>query len=278
VEVRTPEEILVHAIDVGVYRTQRKLFAVLILSFLGGAFIAFASQGSSMAAFNLLANPDTFGLGRTLKGAVFGIGLMLVIFAGGDVFIGHNVLIVSVLDRKVSASRMFMHWAVIYAGNLLGSILIAWMMFHTGLFNSSNGLLGGMTITIAAYKTSLPFHSAFLLGILCNWLVCLAIWISWATIDITGRTLVVFFIIFLFVMSGFENSIANMYYIPAGILAKDNPQWLIMSGLSLDQLINLNWLTFFSKNLIPVTLGNTVGGTVFVGFLYWLSLGKRKRT
>ena len=275
-EARTPAEIIALVSDIGLAKTQRKIHAVLILSFVAGAYIAFASQGSSMAAYNLIANPETYGLGRTLTGAIFGIGLMLVIFAGGDVFIGNNLIIVSVLDRRVSVRQMFFNWLLVYAGNLLGSLFIAWMMFQSGLFNSSNGLLGGVTISIAASKTALSFFQAFVLGVMCNWLVCLAVWSSLAARDISGKALVIFFIIGLFVMSGFENSIANMYYIPAGILAKSNPLWLAMSALTVEQLESLNWLTFFTRNLIPVTLGNTLGGAGLVGVLYWLSLERRK--
>ena len=162
-----------------------------------------------------------------------------------------------------------------YFGNFLGSLFIAWMMRHSGLFNSSNGLLGGITIKIALGKVSMPFHSAFILGLMCNWLVCLAIWVSYGARDLAGKALAVFFIIGLFIVSGFEHSIANMYYIPAGILAKQNPQWAFMSQIPTDQLAGLNWANFIAKNLAPVSLGNIVGGAGMVGFLYWLSLGKK---
>ena len=224
-----------------------------------------------MAAYNLLANADTYGLGKVLAGAVFGTGLMLVVLAGGELFTGNALVIVSVLDRKVTVRAMLLNWLLVYIGNFVGSLCIAMMMWRSGLFNSSGGLLGGMTIKIASYKTTLPFHSAFFLGIMCNWLVCLAVWVSYGAADIAGKALTIFFIICLFVTSGFEHSIANMYYIPAGIFAKQNPQWLAMSQVPADQIANLNWFNFFVRNLIPVTLGNIAGGSVMVGALYWLS-------
>jgi len=264
-------EILEYTSNAGIVKTQRKTLSVLILAFLGGAYIAFAAEGSTMAAYNLLANADTYGLGKVLAGTVFGTGLMLIVLAGGELFTGNSLIIVSVLDREVTVKAMLRNWLLVYIGNFLGSLCIAIMMNKSGLFNSSNGLLGGMTIKTASYKTALPFHSAFFLGIMCNWLVCLAVWVSYGTADILGKALTIFFIIGLFVTSGFEHSIANMYYIPAGIIAKQNPQWLTMSQIPADQTAHLNWFNFVVKNLIPVTLGNIAGGSVMVGGLYWLS-------
>jgi formate/nitrite transporter len=274
-ETRTPAEILAYASDAGLAKVQRKIPSVLILAFLAGAYVAFASEGSTMAAYNLLANAETYGLGKVLAGAVFGTALMLIILTGGELFTGNNLIIVPVLDRRVTVRQMLLNWVLVYAGNFLGSIFIAWMMYLSGLFDSSGGLLGGITIKTAAYKTSLPFHSAFFLGIMCNWLVCLAIWASNASREASGKILIIFFVISLFVISGFEHSVANMYYIPAGIFAKQNPQWLAMSGVPADQLAGLNWLNFTVKNLMPVTLGNIVGGSG-LGVLYWLSLRKKQ--
>ena len=273
---RPPAEILAYASDAGAAKAERKAFAVLILAFLAGAFIAFASEGSNMAAYNLFAKSETYGLGKVLAGAVFGTGLMLVGLAGGELFTGNMLIIVAALDHKVKIRRMLLNWFLVYIGNFLGSVCIAWMMYQSGLFNSSDGLLGGITIKIAANKTALPFHSAFFLGVMCNWLVCLAVWASYGAKDIAGKALVIFFIIGLFITSGFEHSVANMYYIPAGILAKQNPLWLEKARLAAEQLAGLNWTTLVTKNLIPVTLGNMAGGAGLVGFLYWLSLGKQK--
>jgi formate/nitrite transporter len=276
-EARTPAEILAYTSDVGVVKAQRKIPAVLILSFFAGAFIAFAAEGSSMAAYNLLDKAETYGLGRVLAGSVFATGLMIVLTAGAELFTGNNLIIVSVMDRKVTVGKMLLNWVFVYIGNFVGSVCIAWMMSQTGLFNSSAGLLGGVTIRIAAGKTALPFHSAFFSGVLCNWLVCLAVWVSFGSKDIAGKVLTTFLIISLFVTSGFEHSIANMYYIPAGILAKANPQWLDLSRVSTENLAGLNWGTFVTRNLVPVTLGNIVGGMILVGMFYWLALTKKKK-
>jgi formate/nitrite transporter len=151
------------------------------------------------------------------------------------------------------------------------------MMAQSGLFNSGNNVLGGQTIKIAVYKTQLLFSQGFFLGIMCNWLVCLAVWVSYATKDALGKMFACFFIIGLFITSGFEHSVANMYYIPAGIFAKANSAWVEASQAGLQQLSELNWLTFITRNLVPVTLGNIVGGSVMVGLLYWLSLKRLEK-
>jgi formate/nitrite transporter len=274
-DARTPADILAYVSDTGLAKTQRPMRSLLILAFLAGAFVAFAAHGSNMAAYNLLANAETYGLGRVLAGAVFGTALMLVVLAGGELFTGNTLIIVTVLDRRTRVRQMFLNWILVYLGNFAGGLCIAWMMYQSGLYNSADGLLGGVTIKMAASKTSLFFGQAFILGIMCNWLVCLAVWVSYGARDLTGKMLAIFFIICLFATSGFEHSIANMYYIPAGILAAQNPQWLAMSQVPGDQLGDLNWLTFFTRNLVPVTLGNIIGGSGMVGVLYWLSLKKK---
>jgi formate/nitrite transporter len=275
-EARSPAQILEYTSDTGVVKSRRTTVSLLILGFFAGAFIAFAAEGSNMAAFNLLANPDTYGIGKVLGGAVFGTGLMLVLVAGGELFTGNTLILVAVLDKKVKLREMLRNLVLVYTGNFIGSVFIAYMMSQSGLFNSGNGVLGGQTIKIAAYKTGLSFSSAFYLGILCNWLVCLAVWVSYAAKDVLGKFFACFFIIGLFSTSGFEHSIANMYYIPAGIFAKANGAWSAAAHISGEQLSGLNWVTLFTKNLIPVTLGNIVSGSGMVGLLYWVALKTKK--
>lgn len=242
---------------------------LLILGILAGAFIAFAAQGSTMAAFNLLARPETYGLGRVLAGAVFGTGLMMVVLAGGELFTGNTMILAAVCERKVTVGRMLRNWVIVYGGNLIGSLLIAYMMVHSGLFASGGELLGAVTVKTAAYKVGLDFTKAFYLGILCNWLVCLAVWLAAGAESMVGKIFAIFFPIWLFITSGFEHSIANMYYIPAGLMAKSQMSFAALSGLSQEALNGLTWSGFFVNNLIPVTLGNIVGGGVFVGMAYW---------
>ena len=272
----SPAEITAFTSDVGVTKAKLPRYKQLMLAFLAGVFIAFASEGSNMAAFNLLSNPDTYGLGRFVAAIVFGTGLMLVVIAGGELFTGNTLLIVALLDKKITLKDMLSNWLYVYGGNLIGSLFIAVMMFFSGLFNNGGGLLGGMTIKIAYGKVNMPFYSALVTGIMCNWLVCLAVWMSYAAKDITGKILSIFFVIGLFITSGFEHCVANMYYIPAGILAKSNALWVEQSKLTIEQLNSLNWGSFFTKNLLPVTIGNIIGGAFFVGAWYWFVYNKKK--
>lgn len=265
----TPSEITSATISIAVRKVKNKKINQLILAIVAGAFIAFAAEGSNMAAFNLLSNPNTYGLGRSLAGLIFGTGLMLVVIAGGELFTGNSLILAGVFARRVKIEKMLANWVIVYIGNFIGSILIAYFMVNSGLFNQGANELGAMTLKIASSKVSLDFLPAFYLGIMCNWLVCLAVWMSFGAKNIIGKVFAIFFPIWLFITSGFEHSIANMYYIPAGILAKDNAAWVTASGLSTEQLANLNWGTLFSANLLPVTLGNLVGGGIFVALLYW---------
>ncbi len=267
-----PPEIADVAISAGIKKVSTPHFKEFLLAILAGAFIAFASEGSNMAAFNLFANPGTYGLGKCIAGLIFGTGLMLVIVAGGEMFTGQTLIIAAVMEGKVKLVQMLSNWALVWMGNLVGSVFLAYMMVNSGLFNSGDSVLGAMTIKIAVYKTSLPFMSAFYLGIMCNWLVCLAVWMSFAAKDIVGKLFAIFFPIWLFITSGFEHCVANMYYIPAGILAKSNPKWVEAAaqyGVTPGKLDHLNWYTFFVNNELPVTLGNIVGGAILVAGVYW---------
>lgn len=264
-----PAEILDYTIETAVGKANGSFSKLLILGIMAGAFIAFAAEGSNMAAFNLFYEPTTYGLGKALAGALFGTGLMLVVLCGGELFTGNTLILTAVCEKKVKITQMLRNWVIVYTGNLIGSMFIAFMMYHSGLFTSGADVLGAVTIKIAAYKTGLTFIQAFFLGIMCNWLVCLAVWLSYGADTMAGKILGIFFPIWLFITSGFEHSVANMYYIPAGILAKANPSFVELSHVSAEALANLSWSGFFINNLIPVTLGNIVGGGIFVGIAYW---------
>ncbi len=268
----TPAEIAETTIQIGIKKTKNSSLNLFLLGILAGVFIAFASEGSNMAAFNLFAKPETYGLGKALAGAIFGTGLMLVVIAGGELFTGNTLIFTGVLDKRISLKGMLRNWFFVYLGNFVGSVFIAYMMNESGLFSSGANVLGAVTIKIATYKVGLTFSQAFYLGIMCNWLVCLAVWMAYGAKDMSGKIWAIFFPIWLFITSGFEHSVANMYYIPAGIFAKANPAWAqaaLALGVSEDKLAHLNWNTFLVNNLLPVTLGNIVGGALFVGGIYW---------
>ena len=270
-----PAEILEVTVQKGITKASTPVWKLLCLGFLAGVFIAFASEGSNMAAFGLFAKSETYGLGKFVAGLIFPVGLILVLLAGAELFTGNNLIIAAALEKKVSLTAMFKNWIAVYIGNFIGSVFIAFLIVQSGLLSSGASLLGGITIKIAYGKVSLSFVQAVFLGIMCNWLVCLAVWLCYGAKDMTGKMLAAFFPIWLFITSGFEHSVANMYYIPAGIFSKSVPAYAAASGLSAEALSNINWANFFIKNLMPVTLGNIIGGAFFVGAFYWICYKKK---
>ena len=278
--MKTGIEVFETSISAAKTKAGSSFLRLAVLGILAGAFIAFAGAGSNMAAFNLLASPETYGLGRTLAGAVFPVGLMLCVIAGAELFTGNCMMVGGLVTRDIKIGGMLRNWGLVYLFNLVGSLLIVCMMASSGLWHSSGDLLGAVTIKIAAGKAGLSFESAFVLGIMCNWLVCIAVWMAWAASDVGGKIAAMFFPIWLFVTSGFEHSVANMYYIPAGIIAKNVDSFAAKAqeiGVSADALAHLGWGSFFVDNLIPVTLGNIVGGALFVSLAYFVVLKKDRK-
>ena len=275
-----PKEIAEKTSDNAVTKANLSVLSMILLGILAGAYIALAGFASNMGAFNLLASADTYGIGRMAAGALFAGGLIMVVLSGGELFTGNCLMVMGVLDRRIRVGGLLRNWCVVYCANFIGGMLIALLGYWSGLFTSGSGGLGVMTIKIAAGKVGLSFGKALVLGILCNWLVCLAVWQATGAKDMSGKILGIFFPIWLFVTSGFEHSIANMYYIPAGILAAHNPAFsdlAVASELvSQEALDSLTWGNMFLHNLLPVTLGNIIGGAVFVGMFYWLAYRKNR--
>ena len=271
----TPSEITQTVSDSGVTKASESWPKLFILGILAGVYIAFASEGSNMAAFNLLASPSTYGLGRCLAGAIFPGGLMLVVIAGAELFTGNTMMLLPLAQRKISVSGLAKNWSVVYFGNFIGSVFVAYLIVCSGQLQAGDGLLGGITIKIAAAKCRFTFVEALSLGILCNWLVCLAVWMAAGARDVTGKILAIFFPIWLFITSGFEHSVANMYYISVGLLAKSNPAWLSAGNLNSEAIASLTWTNFFFANLLPVTIGNIIGGGLFVACTYGMAYASK---
>ena len=269
----TSPEILERVSDSSIPKASGSLWKLLILAVLAGAYIAFGAQASAMVSFNLTTNPETFGIGKMISAMVFPVGLMMVVLCGAELFTGNNLMIVGVLDKKIKISGMLRNWIIVYIGNLIGSVLIAVLINYSGLLESGGGLLGAVTVKTAVSKVSLDFGRAFVLGIMCNWLVCLAVWMATGAQTTVSKIFSIFFCIGLFVLSGFEHSVANMYFIPAGIIASGNDAFVQLLGLDISGLTVGNFLL---KNLLPVTLGNIIGGCIFVGMAYWVSNRKLK--
>ena len=270
----SPDKILPRAFEVYTKKARIKTKKLLILSFFAGVFIALAAQGSSFAAANLLANKDTLGLGKLVQGLTFTPGLIFVILAGAELFTGNCLMITAFLDKKVRLNEMLKSWILVYLGNFIGCIFVAFLLSISGQWLLGDGLVGIRTILIAKSKIDLSFGQAFVLGILANFLVCLGVWMSLGAKSYGSKALAAFFPVAVFVLSGFEHSIANMYYIPAGILAKNISNLGAKTGLDAAALASINIPNMLVKNLIPVTLGNIIGGAIFVGLLYFLAYRK----
>jgi len=258
-----PEETLQATINAGAAKAAGSFKRLVILGLLAGSFIALAGCAANMATFNLLGNPDTFGIGKAFSGVIFTGGLIMVVLAGGELFTGNCLMITSVIKGRIRVSAMLRNWIIVYLANFAGSVLVAWLAYKSGQFGAGDGALAATTIKIALSKCSLTFGRAFILGIMCNFLVCIAVWMATAADSTIGKVLCIFFPIWLFVTSGFEHSIANMYYIPAGIFAAEG-------GTA-----GLTWSAFLLNNLLPVTLGNIVGGAVLTGCAYLAALSKQ---
>lgn len=264
-----PPEVAESAVLAGKKKAENTVTNLVVLGILAGAFIALAGHFSLSVTHDM---KDLFGFGFTklIGGLTFSVGLMMVILAGAELFTGNILIIVAVLSQKVSLRKMLRNWAWVYAANFAGALLVVYLVTAGGLWQLNSGLLGAAVLKTALAKVGFSFNQAFALGILCNWLVCLAVWISWAAKDVGGKILGIFFVISAFVASSFEHSVANMYYIPAGLVVKGNPAIVQAAGLTAETLQKLTWSSFIVRNLIPVTLGNIVGGVLFVGLAYWL--------
>jgi formate/nitrite transporter len=237
---------------------------IFILAILAGAFIAFGAELMTVTVQGVGSSMG-FGMAKFMGGAAFSVGLMLVVIAGAELFTGNNLMIISVLDGKVSFSKVLGKWGLVYLGNFVGSLILVGIMYGSGLWKMNGGEVGVTALNIAVAKVNIPFWEAFFRGVGCNWLVCLAVWMSLSSRNVVGKIFAIFFPIMAFVASGFEHSIANMYFIPLGILLKG--QNAISNQVS--NLSSLNWGSFIIANEIPVTLGNIVGGAFFVTTLYW---------
>lgn len=240
---------------------------LLVLAVAAGAFIAFGAQVSLTVMTGTEA--ISWGLAKLMGAMTFATGLMMVVLTGAELFTGNVMMSFAVIEKKITIGRLLRNWSIVYVGNLIGSIILAVLIYYSGCSHNSHDALGVMGLTTAYTKASLPFVEAFTRGILCNWLVCLAIWMASSSRHVIGKIFAIFFPIMTFVASGYEHSIANMYFLTNGLFLKHTPAIAAASGLTQDQLAGFTWQTCLMNNLVPVTLGNLVGALVFVVLLFW---------
>ena len=259
----SPQEMARRAESAGVKKANLDFLPLLILGILAGVFIGFAA-----ALFILITHDSalSFGLTQILGGFVFSFGLIFVIVSGAELFTGNNLLTMAFADKKITFRQLGRNWAIVYLGNLIGAVGLALFLDAAGVWEVNGGLFGAKAVSIAAAKTALPLLPLFVRAVLANTLVCLAVWLSYAGRSVVDKMAGIVLPVTAFVALGFEHSIANMFFIFAGWLAKQNPAVLEKLGA-----LDFAGISFagFVYNIFWSTLGNIFGGAVLVGLVYW---------
>lgn len=268
----SPAEIAARYADSGVAKTKRPTSQLIVLGLLAGALIALGSAATNTAVYGI---QDTW-TARTICGLLFPFGLGMVVIMGAELFTGNCLITISVLDRRCTLGQMLRSWVIVYLANLVGSLLVAAGCAWFGQMNYSGGALAVYTMKVALGKCNLPFQNAVVLGILCNFLVCLGVLMAMSAKDSAGRIISAFLPVCYFVLCGFEHCVANMYYIPAGLMAKAVPAYAQLAAESWLDLSALTVSNFVVKNLIPVTIGNILGGVILSLLMWFCYLRKKK--
>lgn len=246
---------------------------LLLLALLSGFILGCAGAAASTASFSF----DNVSAAKLINAFIFAFGLIVIIYTGAELFTGNCLIAISVLEKRVTIPEMLRNLVIVYLGNFIGCALVAWCCAATLRFDAGGGLLAVSTIKTAAAKCSLSFSNAFILGIFCNALVCLGVVCGVTAKSAAGKAVGAYLPVCIFVICGFEHSVANMYYIPAGLFANSIPAYAQTAAKAGVDISALTWLNFAVKNLVPVTLGNIVGGAG-LGALLWScnknSLGK----
>jgi len=250
-------------------------FEMFLLSLTGGAFIGVGFIFFTTTQMDAGA-VDWYGITKLVGGLAFSVGLILVVLTGADLFTSTTMTVIPLARNKITGGQWITHWVIVYLGNIIGAVGLAVIVFLAGTYMQGGGAWGLVTVNTALSKVSHGWLEAFLLGILANMLVCLAIWTSFAGRSLTDKVLAIIGPIALFVASGFEHSVANMFMIPMGLLVKHfggdafwNSEAVTSAGLTPEAVGDLTVTSFFMDNLIPVTVGNIVGGAVLVALYYW---------
>jgi formate transporter len=270
IDALLPAEMARRAEYLGVRKAETPSFTVFSLAVLAGAFIALGAIFATTITAGTAATWP-YGMTRFFTGLVFCLGLILVVVGGAELFTGNNLIVMAWAGGKVSTLALLRNWVIVYAGNFVGSIGTAVLLFFSRQYRFGSGAVGQTALTIANGKVNLEFIQAIALGVLCNALVCLAVWMTFSARSTMDKIAAIIFPISGFVAAGFEHSVANMYFVPIGLFIKNfDPQFtakiIETAGVNFD---GLTWGAFLGKNLLPVTIGNIIGGAVLVAAVYW---------
>ncbi|MBL8099947.1 MAG: formate/nitrite transporter family protein [Anaerolineales bacterium] len=284
-----PAEMAAKAESIGVRKAQMPAFTMFMLAVLAGAFIALGSIFATTVAAGGISVSGAdgalaytsglpYGVNRLLIGLVFCLGLILVVVGGAELFTGNNLIVMAWASKKVTTQALLRNWVIVYIGNFVGAVGTAVLMFFTKQYTFGADSVGIAALRIAVGKSELDFVQAIALGILCNALVCMAVWLTFSARTTLDKIAAVIFPITAFVAAGFEHSVANMYFIPYALLVKIfDPEYMSRVSERIANLDSLTWQAFFVNNLIPVTLGNIIGGTVLVAAAYWVIFLRGKK-
>lgn len=269
IDAYTPAQMAVRVEKAGIVKSNRDIFSTISLAMMAGVFIGL---GAAFYTFVIHDSTLSAGLTKLIGGFVFSLGLILVIITGAELFTGNNLIVMAFVSRKITFKQLLSNWGIVFVGNLIGSLIVVFLIFMSGQWTAGGASVGVKALMIANAKVNLTFWQAISRGILCNILVCLAVYLCFSGRSVTDKILAILFPITAFVALGFEHSVANMYFIPAGLLLKQSPAVLaaaqdILGGIP--DLSNLTMYGFLVNNLLPVTLGNIIGGTFFVGIVHW---------
>lgn len=281
IDALLPPEMAARAEALGVRKAEMPFLKMFMLAVLAGAFISLgAIFATTVSAGSLTLTSQSegvaysgslpFGVTRLLAGLVFCLGLILVVVGGAELFTGNNLIVMAWANGKVTTSAVLRNWGVVYFGNFIGAIGTVILMFFTKQYTFGGNSVGVTALRIGVAKSDLDFLQAVALGILCNGLVCMAIWLTFSARSTLDKIAAIIFPITAFVAAGFEHSIANMYFIPYALMIKMfDPAFTATVAESIPNLDKLTWQAFWISNLLPVTIGNIIGGAVLVAAVYW---------
>jgi formate transporter len=273
IDALLPQEMATRSEYLGERKAEMSFQTMFSLAILAGIFIGLGAMFATTAAAGT-AGVLPYGVVRVFTGIVFCLGLVLVIIGGAELFTGNNLIVMAWASGKVSTASLLRNWMIVFFGNFVGSILTVILVFASQQYLFANGAIGQTALGIANSKVQLGFIQAIALGVLCNMLVCLAIWLTLSARSTIDKIAAIIFPITAFVAAGFEHSIANMYFIPMGLLIKNfDPAFAAAAQIDLN---GLTWVTFLVDNLLPVTIGNIIGGSVGVAAVYWSIFLRRK--
>ena len=273
-----PAAMALRAEESGVRRAATDPTTLLALSVMAGAFISFGAIFATTVSAGSADLP--YGVGRLLTGLVFSVGLILVIIGGAELFTGNNIIVIAWASGKVKSRALLLNWVLAFIGNFAGAFVTAGLMFYTTQYTFGGGAVGLAALSTAHAKTSLAFVPALTLGIMCNALVCLAVWMCFSARTTVDRVLSIVPPIAAFVAAGFEHSIANIYFIPMGLFIKAGAPdsfWRAIGKTAAD-FPELTWSNFLVGNLVPVTIGNIIGGSIMVAAVYWFVYLRNRKT